>query len=71
MVLVIRHFSCHRPIVDMHIEKVHIDGNLKALPLDILIFIDLLNYHHFSVSDRCHDIITGNGYTRWNSEEKE
>ena len=57
MVSVICHFSGYRPEIHMYVEKVHIDRYLDAFAFYIFLFVDLLDYHDFSIRHGCHDIL--------------
>ena len=52
MVLVVGHLAVDGPEVAMDIEKVHIDGYLDTIALEIFLFEDFLHDDHLPVGDR-------------------
>ena len=49
VVLVVGHLAVHRPEIAMDVEEVHIDGNLDAIPLEILLLEHFLHDHDLAV----------------------
>ena len=67
MVLVVSHLPVHRPEVAVDVEKVHIHGNLNAIPLQVFLLEHFLEDDHLSVRHRGDDavvLVVRNGAVR-------